>query len=169
MSDEYTKQENWDALSGCDFDEEFDDRFEAKDSRMESKKSRDSPWIAKLFPSLKIQKPGRDYYASTTIALVILVMYVFFTYKEFTASPEILEYNQGEASGGFPVGIFPPGQAIVITLMLVVIVVERYASRTDTKEEVSSRKRFSDGPEGEDETMYQSYLSSPNLYKNAAN
>ena len=96
MNDEYTKSENWDALSGCDFGEEFDDRFEAKDSRTAPSNSRSGnrEWTAELFPSLKIQKPGSDVYASTTITLVVLVVYVFFGFKHFTASPEVLDYYQ---------------------------------------------------------------------------
>lgn len=43
-------------------------------------------YFNRLFPDLKIQKPGYDLYGSTNIFLTIVVLFVFTFYGEFNVS-----------------------------------------------------------------------------------
>jgi hypothetical protein len=55
------------------------DRIEKRDMPRLSWFER-SKYFEKIFPSLKIQKPGYDLYGSTTLFLGILAIYVFLYY-----------------------------------------------------------------------------------------
>lgn len=72
--------------SAGDFSEEFDDKNDMIDLK-------DSPdlgffdknkYFEKLYPSLAIQKPGFDLYASTNIFLFLIVIYTFIYFGSFT-------------------------------------------------------------------------------------
>jgi hypothetical protein len=47
-----------------------------------------SRYMDNLFPSLKIQKPGYDLYGSTTCVLLVMVVYIFATFKYYTVDPK---------------------------------------------------------------------------------
>jgi hypothetical protein len=84
-----------------------------------------SRYMEKLFPSLKIQKPGYDLYGSTTCCLAVLAMYIFFCFSNFTVDPN--SFVQGQSS------IFKGDMAITLVVVIIIIVIERLANRTDTK------------------------------------
>jgi hypothetical protein len=43
-----------------------------------------------MFPSLKIQKPGYDYYGSSTLTLGILIIFTFTCYSSMSVDPATL-------------------------------------------------------------------------------
>jgi len=44
------------------------------------------PFLQKIFPALRIQKPGYDIYARTTFVLITLIVYVFLCFSKFTVT-----------------------------------------------------------------------------------
>jgi hypothetical protein len=80
-----------------------------------------------VFPSLKIQKPGYDLYASTTIFLGILLLYVFAFYGQMSVSQA--DYLTKEPAAG----LFNFHMIILMLIIITVMFVERYANRMDTK------------------------------------
>ena len=43
-----------------------------------------------IFPSLKIQKPGYDYYGSSTLTLAVLIIFIFTSYSKMSVDPATL-------------------------------------------------------------------------------
>ena len=54
-----------------------------------------NPYFDGIFPGLRIQKPGYDLYGSTTLMLVVLMVYVATQFKNFTVDPAIFKFYQG--------------------------------------------------------------------------
>jgi hypothetical protein len=84
-------------------------------------------YFNRLFPSLKIQKPGYDLYGSTTIFLTIIVIFVFSNYKEFSVSES--QVIPGKETGN----IFSNGMISLVLLIITCMLFERFANRTATK------------------------------------
>ena len=84
-------------------------------------------YFDKVFPSLKIQKPGYDLYASTTIFLGILLLYVFAFYGQMSVSQA--DYLTKEPAAG----LFNFHMIILMLIIITIMFVERYANRMDTK------------------------------------
>lgn len=76
---------------------------------------------------MKIQKPGYDLYGTSTAILGITCIYVFTNFQHITVDSNIFKFMAGQTS------IFNGDMAIVILCIIMVILIERYASRTDTK------------------------------------
>ena len=91
------KPDNWDTLSGCDHEDEYDERFDMIESRTRPALGlfEKNPYFDRIFPGLRIQKPGYDLYGSTTLMLFLLVVYVFVAFKNFTVDPEIFAFYKG--------------------------------------------------------------------------
>jgi hypothetical protein len=52
-------------------------------------------YFEKIFPSLKIQKPGYDLYGTTTVILSLIALYIFLFYKNYTVDPNVFKFIQG--------------------------------------------------------------------------
>lgn len=100
-------------------------------------------FLQKVFPPLRIQKPGYDIYARTTLVLMMILIYVFAFYSSFTvkniSSVDLASWAGGEAE------IFKTQMALLLIVILTVIVIERYASRTDTKTIIVQRQKYNPG------------------------
>jgi hypothetical protein len=84
-------------------------------------------YFEQIFPSLKIQKPGYDLYGTSTAILGITCIYVFTNFQHITVDSNVFKFMAGQTS------IFNGDMAIVILGIIFIILIERYASRTDTK------------------------------------
>lgn len=54
-----------------------------------------SKYFDKIFPGMKIQKPGYDLYGISTLIWVMIIIYVFVFFKNYTVNPEIFEFVNG--------------------------------------------------------------------------
>lgn len=126
---EEAKEENWDAFSGGDFKTEFDDKFDQKHDRVVNNPGffERHEYFDRIFPTLKVQKPGYDLYGSTTTILGIIAFYVFWNYERYSFSQMTFDFAAGQSV------IFVGEMALTVIFVLVLIVVERYANRSDTK------------------------------------
>jgi len=72
----------FDDLSACDFDGEFTEKFHVISERTKPKTGvfESSAYFESLFPSFKIQKPGKDLYGKTMVILSIIAIFVFLFY-----------------------------------------------------------------------------------------
>lgn len=84
-------------------------------------------YFDRIFPSLKVQKPGYDLYGTTTTILGIIGIYIFIYYDQYTFSQAKFEYHKGQSV------LFLAEMALMILFMITIIIVERYANRSDTK------------------------------------
>jgi hypothetical protein len=135
FDNELIKPENWDVISAGDYQEEFEEMFKEIDERKKPKPGmfEKRPYFDKIFPSLKIQKPGYDLYGSSTIILSLTAVYVFMFYNQITVDMSVFSYLKGQSS------IFGGEMAMVILFIISIILLERYTNRSDTKAEVSKR------------------------------
>ena len=64
FQEEVEKKENWDVISAGDYQEEFDEMFDEIENRTRPKLDSfdTSKYFERIFPSLRIQKPGYDLY-----------------------------------------------------------------------------------------------------------
>jgi len=84
--------------------------------------------LCRIFPSLKIQKPGYDLYGSTTLVLTIIVIFVFVFFENMMVTEsDLLEGTQGSNN------IFKGNQALTLLALIFIILIERYVNRSDTK------------------------------------
>jgi hypothetical protein len=78
--DEAMKDENQDdCISAGDFEEAFEEKFDIIEEKSKPKLGifEKVEYFDKIFPSLKIQKPGYDLYGTTTTILAIMAIFVF--------------------------------------------------------------------------------------------
>ena len=77
---------------------------------------------------MNIQKPGQDFYGSTTGFLALLVIYVFSFWKVITVDQtELLDAAKGNSN------LFKGDMAIMVLIVLTIMIIERYVNRCDTK------------------------------------
>ena len=84
-------------------------------------------YFDRLFPSMSYQKPGYDLYGSTTLVLVIILVFVLNFYESYNVNPEQFKFFQGKTS------LYNTQMAITLVVIVTIIIIERYASRSDTK------------------------------------
>lgn len=84
-------------------------------------------YFNRMFPALKIQKPGYDLYGSTTIFLTIIIIFVFANYDEFSVSEQ--QVIPGKETGN----IFSNGMISLVLFIITCMLFERVANRTATK------------------------------------
>jgi hypothetical protein len=84
-------------------------------------------YFNKLFPQLKIQKPGYDLYGSTTIFLTFTVIFVFAAYDNFMVSASMV--IPGKETGG----LFSNGMIELVLFIILVMILERIANRSATR------------------------------------
>lgn len=100
-----------------------------------------SEYFGRLFPSLKIQKPGYDLYGTSTTFLGCLALYTFLYYSHMQIDPTSL-IESVKASNN----IFMGEMALCLISIISLIIIERYINRTDTKK-VSSNGLVETGKE----------------------
>lgn len=124
-------------FSAGDVDEEFDAAFRDMDARESPRAGifENRAYFGGIFPSLKIQKPGYDLYGSTTSILGILCLYVFFLYGKMSVDQASI---LGKAATD-NAGPFKDDMVICLVSLILLMIVERYVNRTDTKAERESR------------------------------
>lgn len=104
----------------------------------------DSQYFDRLFPVLRIQKPGIDYYGMTTLTLAILGIFVFFNFEKlYVSQQDLLESAKSNT------GLFNGAMAISLIVIVFITILERYISRTDTKASETSKKASIDDMEKE--------------------
>lgn len=143
-------------ISAGDFEAEFDEKFEIVDSKTRPKLDvfERSAYFDQLFPSLKIQKPGYDLYGSTTSFLGVLAIYVFMCYGHM--SVDQADYLRGKGMKNNN-SIFKGNMVICLLTVILVIVIERYVNRSDTK--AVDQKGF------ENESDKSSFFSQDSLFE----
>lgn len=126
--------ENWDNVSAGDFDAEFEEKREALAERQRSELGwfESSPYFARIFPGLKIQKPGHDLYAPQSLVLGLSMLFVFFFSDEYTASSAAYAYMAEQSV------LFQYELAFVLVFIITVLVIDRIVARTDTKKVVEA-------------------------------
>lgn len=152
-------EENWDTISAGDTIDDLDDKLEEIDIRNKPKLDffSKSKYFDKIFPGVKIQKPGYDLYGTATTMSVLIFIYVFLFFKQFTVNPDIFEFVNGQSS------IFKGDQAVTLFILLLIVVVERYSNRTDTKKIVETRKRGIQNKDGK--SAGESFFSASQIFK----
>jgi len=76
---------------------------------------------------MRIQKPGYDLYASTTMVLVVIAMYIFSRYGQMSVDPVSFGGSKDSKS------LFQGDMAMVLLFTIGIIICERYCNRADTK------------------------------------
>lgn len=87
-----------------------------------------SPYFNNIFPELLIQKPGYDLYGSTTIFMFIMCIYIFSFYSEISVNYDNLIPKKADNTD-----IFDSGMILTLLFIVIIMIFERYANRTDTK------------------------------------
>ena len=77
---------------------------------------------------MKIQKPGYDLYGSSTVFLTILALYVFIGYSSISVDQATLLDSVKSSNN-----IFKGEMAISLIVVIIIIIIERYVNRSDTK------------------------------------
>ena len=86
------------------------------------------PYFQKLFPSLRIQKPGVDYYGSTTLLLAFICIYIFKSWGQVSVDNSVLLESYGENNN-----LFKGDMTIMLISFITIMIAERFVSRADTK------------------------------------
>lgn len=117
-------------MSAGDFERDLEERLDAVARRGIAKVGlfEKSQYFRRLFPSLKIQKPGYDLYGTTTTVLFLLALYTGLYYGNF--SVDQANYLVGSKNN---ISIFKGDMVICLITITTIIVIERYVNRSDTK------------------------------------
>lgn len=126
---EKAKRENWENQSSGDYKEDFAEKFESIEDRVLNHPGwfERNPYFERIFPSLNIQKPGYDLYGTTTSILGFIGIYIFMYYESYSFSQMKFDFAAGQSV------VFPGEMAVTVLFIIMVIIVERYANRSDTK------------------------------------
>jgi len=120
---------NWENMSSGDHEEETGEKFDQIAERKKDKKGffDSNPYFDTLFPSLKIQKPGGDWYGCTTLTLSFIAIYIFMFFEKYTFDTTRFPFMKKESS------LLTGESSITVIGIVVIIIFERIANRTDTK------------------------------------
>lgn len=126
--------ENWETVSAGDFDDDFSAKREALAERQRTELGffESSPYFSRIFPSLKIQKPGYDLYALQSLVLGLCLVFVYVFSDKYTASSSAYKFMKSQSV------LFQYELAFVLVIIVFVLVLERIVSRTDTKKVIES-------------------------------
>lgn len=118
------------ALSSGDFDEDLDAKIKIISDKNLPKQGffEKNDYFDSVFPSLKIQKPGYDLYGSSTVFLTILALYVFIGYSSISVDQASLLDSVKSSNN-----IFKGEMAVSLIVVIIIIIIERYVNRSDTK------------------------------------
>lgn len=130
LDDDLMADKMLDSISGGDFEEEYNDKidFIAKKDEPKLSKFEKSKYFTRLFPTLKIQKPGHDFYAPSTAFLGVLGVYIGFYYSYISVDKTTLIESVKTSNK-----LFMGEMALCLVAVMSLIVVERYINRSDTK------------------------------------
>lgn len=119
-----------DAISSGDFEEDSAEKVEFIRNKSNPKLGyfEKREYFEKLFPGLRIQKPGYDLYGSSTLVLSILAIYVFIFYASISVDQASLIDSVADSNN-----IFKGEMAVTLIAVISVIIIERYVNRSDTK------------------------------------
>jgi len=120
-----------DVVSNGDHEEDLDEKIHLKlekEAKHRNGVFERFDYLTRVFPSLKIQKPGRDYYGTSTLVLAIIAIFVIAAFNNLTVSQADLLPGAKESNN-----IFKGDMSICLLLMILLIILERYINRTDTK------------------------------------
>jgi hypothetical protein len=108
-------------------------------------------YFDRLFPGLRIQKPGTDYYGSTTLLLAILAIFVLLYFEQLYVSQSDLLDSANFSNSG----IFNGAMALCLLTIVFIIFLERYISRTDTKAAESNKKTIKEEMEEDSKGFFK--------------
>jgi len=130
LQEEIDDENEQDCLSAGDFDEDFKDKNYIIDGKSIPKKTffEKNEYFTTLFPSLKIQKPGEDYYGSTTCFLALTLVYIFMFWSYITVDPGTMLESVKDSNK-----IFNGFMSMMMIAVIIIIIFERYVNRCDTK------------------------------------
>ena len=86
------------------------------------------PYLKRIFPASIEQKPGVDYYGTTTMMLFIIAIYVCNNFDKLFVTPEDLLQGAKDSNN-----IFSGKLSLILLFISIVIVIERFISRADVK------------------------------------
>jgi hypothetical protein len=78
-------------------------------------------YFNRIFPALKIQKPGYDIYGATNVFLTVLIVLTFISYNSFNISQS--EVLPGKDNSGT---VFSNGMIMIVVFIIFIMVMERY-------------------------------------------
>ena len=139
---EFDKKQRDNAYSNGDFAQDMQDRIDLKDEDFKEAEPgifEKVDYLKRLFPSKREQKPGKDFYGTTTFILAIMAVFVLNTFDKLFVTPEDL--LKGTAGSN---NIFSSNMALSLLFVICLIFLERYISRTDTKEIFSKESGLED-------------------------
>lgn len=131
--------------SSGDFGEDIEDKMQQLEQKNLPEMTYFETWqyFDRLFPGLRVQKPGTDYYGSTTLLLAILAIFVLLNFEQlYVSQSDLLESANFNNSG-----IFNGAMAVCLLTIVFIIFLERYISRTDTKAAEDDKKTIADDME----------------------
>lgn len=74
------------------------------------------------------QKPGKDFYGSSTGIVMLMIVYVFMYFDSmFVTTADVLPGSSGSNN------IFSGNLSLILLFLSIVIILERYISRADVK------------------------------------
>jgi hypothetical protein len=116
-------------MSCGDHEEEIEEKFNQLAERKKDKKGffDSNPYYDTLFPSLKIQKPGGDWYGCTTVTLSFIALYIFMFFEKYTFDYNRFPFYKKESA------LLTGESSITVIAIIFIIIFERIANRTDTK------------------------------------
>ena len=75
------------------------------------------------------------------MVLAFIALYVFIFYQNFTVDPSVFKFISGQSA------IFKGDMAVTLLVLIVIIIIERYANRTDTKAVEDDKRKKKDPAE----------------------
>ena len=87
-----------------------------------------NPYLKRIFPASIEQKPGVDYYGTTTMMLFIIAVYVCNNFDKLFVTPEDLLQGAKDSNN-----IFSGKLSLILLFISIVVIIERYISRADVK------------------------------------
>ena len=96
-------------------------------------------YIKHIFPELKLQKPGFDFYSYIVIVQVFMCIFILLFYPSMDADSQNIvdQFNKNQFSGPM---------VIILTIMIIVMVIDRYIYKS--KSFIESKQR--DSGKGDD-------------------
>jgi hypothetical protein len=88
FAEEKANRENWETLSNGEYKEDMLEKFDSLDDRELNNPGffERRHYFDRIFPSLKVQKPGYDLYGTTTTILGVIAIYIFIYYDHYSYS-----------------------------------------------------------------------------------
>ena len=78
-----------------------------------------------LYPPLKIQKPGHDFYTQMVFCQVVMGIYIFIFYPKMSAEQDSIlsQINKSQFSGSM---------VLFLTCIIIMIIIDRYIYKSKT-------------------------------------